>query len=238
MRTSKRLLGLIVAAWMASTCGARSELGDGGGANYLTAFAVRAVLSVPQDTCVPPPVGPDEPEQDSGILDAKYATEYHAALSVVRVGPKQLPLGPIHFKSLEVEVLDASGKVLTRKDGTPARFNQTVTGEIELPMPDRVSLARVDAMLLDAATTAEIADRLQAPNADPAQVVFASLVLKADADDGHELVAQPFVFPIQVCYGCLCEKDTCSGATEPPAPVCRIGQDALFDCRLRPTKCD
>ncbi len=80
-------------------------------------------------------------------------------------------------------------------------------------------------------------------NPAPSVILRTEVTMFGEMSDGTEIEAQPFVFPLQVCKGCLLVYPlaaklgegplNCRNEEQPPTErPCRVGQDDPVDCRI------
>jgi len=208
---------------------------------------IRQVLVTPSKTCS---VKADITSETlgEGFLDGSFGVPYTAALLVgnqlVRRGdPDRLKTetSRIRIESADVSVLDASGAVLSRADGSTAEFNTPATGFIDPGSGSTPGYGLAFVELIDATLAANLGSAAQGSGV--VQQVVASVILRGRTLGGTEIASGEFQFPIKVCFGCLCDKASCCATTtcQDPAAMfdknCHPGFDAVTDCRQGSSAC-
>ena len=213
--------------------------------NESTIF-VRNVLSAGSDCTVSPdPGGLSRP---SGLLDVALRSEYVASLLVgnhlvARGDGNRLrtETSRVRLYATEVEVLDASGAVLGRSDGSVAAFSVPISGFAEPAAGATPGFGIAGTVLIDAATAASFRSSLGASGATAN--VIARVVVRGRTLGGTEVETPPFEYPITICSGCLvafpAETDDpakpgldCDVAVQAADPICLPGQDEAVPCSL------
>jgi hypothetical protein len=227
-------LGILLDGWTTISCGARSDLSQYEGCLWIGSATIIETAQVSWETCSP--VNPPTSYSNAGALDIKYATEYQHDFRLVYANGYCFSPSRLHLKAAEVELQSKDGTPIVRDDGTPVKFSQPLSGVVET-FYDTPPLVDARVTLIDAATMPTIANMAKLLQPGEQLFLIASVTTKATDDDGQRSTSDPYLFPIFVCNGCLCDETTC-GLPGTPAPDCRIGQDHSFDCRLRKTGCD
>ncbi|MFO0756951.1 MAG: hypothetical protein U0359_10685 [Byssovorax sp.] len=211
-----------------------------------TALFVRQVNRVAPGSCALPSASPSDEFVAEGVLDAKYTDAYAATLLVGRqVLSRRNPFAPeIVLHHVEITIADANGDPLLRDDGAPVVIEQDL--KTTIPQSSALTFTPVDATLLKTKEIGPIVDAVHASGKP--QLVISEVVLSGIGRDGSLLTTDVWEFPIEVCWGCLCQipaeaidpggpPGNCD-AGDTPTPPCRPGQDDLVDCRLVGRTCD
>jgi hypothetical protein len=238
----KRLgaVGLLATVWivLGSAC-----------ANNESSIFIRGCMVPTHDTCTVTN-DPTAPELLGGALDTQPAY-HHIGVSGYTcdalVGNELNPVGNpstlqtetsrVSFYQADVTILDESGDIVTRADGSSAQYSVAVTGFADPGFGGLPGYGLAGILMIDSVTAQELA-----PPTGTAQAVkvVSSVVLHGRTLGGLEEKTRPFIYPITVCRGCLCEQvpgTACSGGTDKPDPNCQIGQDFAVDCRYLNASC-
>jgi hypothetical protein len=205
---------------------------------------IRGCLSVPKDTCVE--VGSTTSDFTlSANIDGFYRSEYRCAALLENqlvargdITKLRTETSRVEFYRAEVQVLtnDASPKVITRKDGSPAQFSVPLAGFADPGTGVDPGIGIADVVMLDFSTLSELALTAAQPGGTH-QLVVASVIVKGRTLGGLEVHSNEFRYPIDVCGGCMCHQppgEQCAGGSTKPTPDCSLGQDESgsgVDCR-------
>jgi hypothetical protein len=207
-----------------------------------SSIAIRGVLTPTPDTCqVTATI--DFPQYRVGVIDVALRSEYFAALLVenqlvARGDPNKLrtETSSIELYAADVQLQDAGGAPLVRSNGSQAAFTVPISGFIDQAVGGTPGLGFTDVLLVDSATSADLAKTKQ-----PTDLV-ANVVLHGRTLGGNELTTGEWTFPIRACYLCLltCPAKAddplvpgpdCLSTAEEPKANCRVGADEIVDCR-------
>ncbi len=199
---------------------------------------VRGCAEIPKDTCeVLPSI--TAATFLRGSVDSIYDSAYDCVLLVEnqlveRGDPTTLKTetSRVSLYEADVQVLDSSGRLIQRADGSSAEFSTPITGFVD-PGTGDPGIGVANAVLLDFQTIQDLG--AQAIKDGTEQTVVAAVIVHGRTLGGLEVHSNQFQFPITVCSGCKCEVpvgETCIGDMNPPDLNCRVGSDNPVDCRL------
>jgi len=185
----------------------------------------------PDDQCIIASAGA---ARTSGVLDVGIpGNRYDAAFRYInqlvnlsQTGTSGIPImadpNSIHVQSVEVELRDI-GNVPLALAGLPNPFT-IPAGSIVVPSGDGMSGGESlgSAQIIPAAYVGELA----AVAGTDGQVVVAVTAIGTTLG-GAEVVSNPFIFPIQLCSGCLTACLMDAEGMPICSPTCRPGQDTL-----------
>lgn len=182
---------------------------------------------------------PSSGQTSYGTIDAAYLSEYVAALLI---GNQMVARGSDKQLKPETSRVQIYGGDIRITDGGTTEYGayfDYFSTTVDPGSGNTPGYSGAYARLLDASTMNAIASSMAAGGIVQ-QVVVSEVTLYGRTLGGDEVRGAPWTFPIYVCLGCLCTEpsdDTCVGSENTPDPVCRIGQDYSFDCRLLNAPC-
>lgn len=179
----------------------------------------------------------------SGMLDLAFSNTYSAALLVgnqMTARGSKAQLRPetkrVNLQGAEVTLTDLAGRVLE-----PA-FSVAGAGFADVTPGETPGWGVVFVDLIPRTVGSDLADELEASRSP--RTIIAEARVFGTTIGGSEVESGPFVFPIEVCYGCnvifpldamVSDADgnfVCLGNAEGFEYVtCHPGQDELIDCR-------
>jgi len=142
----------------------------------------------------------------------------------------------IEVYGADITVTDNSEAVLTRSDGSAAKFFTWTSGFVDPGTGTAPGFGLAQVEMIDPALALDLRREVEKTGFE--QEVVAHVVLHGRTLGGSELTSAPWTFPIRVCKGCLCDLAPCLGSTsDMPAANCRPGLDSTVDCRLGFSSC-
>jgi hypothetical protein len=179
-----------------------------------------------------------------GRLDLAFSHTYTAALLVgnqltARGDKSQLrpETKRVSLQGAEVILTDLAGRVIEPAFSVPgAGFADVNDG----PSP---GYGVIFADVIPRTVGTQLAEQV-GPGSSP-RTVIAEIRVFGTALGGHELESAPFIYPIEVCYGCLVQFPLAAMAIDPNGNFvcgadpegatdevpCTLGQDGSLDCR-------
>jgi hypothetical protein len=203
---------------------------------------IRGCVDVPRDTCVVDVANPLIPLLFGGSMDAAYVSEYQC---VALVENQLVPRGDanklrtetsrVELYQADVQVLNTNNppQVINRGAAGAAQFSVPITGFVDPSMGTDPGIGAASVIMLDFATVQALASAAVATNTQ--QMVQVSVIIRGRTLGGLEVHTNEFLYPINLCNGCLCSVPVgspCIGGSEKPAENCRLGLDAAVDCRF------
>jgi len=215
--------------------------------NIGSALFVQGVLAsqliAPGQMCVYT-ADPTQPMLSSGVLDVAFRDEYTPTLLVgnqplVAGDASEQPDDAAELQGASIQVTDASGSDIDA-------FDTVVAGFVYGPSSGVPGYSPLAVTLLDSGAVAAVRDRV---TRTAEAHVIAHVTVRGVTRGGAPVQSDDFVFPIDVCEGCLvafapgdmdpafpepnCLASTASGAGPGGAALpmpCVRGQDAPVDC--------
>jgi len=185
-----------------------------------------------------------QPYISQGVMDLALTDEYSPWLLVGnqlqnRKNPSEIRVdtGTVAIEGVVTTVRDPSGAVVHE-------FTSLRSGSVEASTGNDVIYSAVEAVAIDAATTAIVRDDVKARGA-AGRLVIAGMKVFGTTLGGTAVETQEFSFPVKLCYGCLIAFPSdaddpaqpgvdCLGTTpagDGSAAACAFGQDQPVDCR-------
>jgi hypothetical protein len=216
--------------------------------NDSTVF-IRECMVVQHDTCVGPTPSASTQFWTSGLLDTRYRQRYDCFALVENQLVARGDPTKARTETSRIEFYEAEVQILTPDTATPAngysvpksQFSIPVTGFADPGTGADPGLGTVGINMIDAATAAALGKEAVANNT--LVTVVASVVLHGKTLGGTEVQTNEFRYPLDICYGCLCDSsavvapETCAAPVSQPASDCELGQDVKYDCRLTRENC-
>ena len=174
----------------------------------------------------------------SGALDVGIRLNYEAT---VLVGNQLTPRGDkenLRTETMHVTIGGAEVRLFNDDGSLNSEFTVPATGVISPADGEAAGLGVVNVTLIPAATGLELAEELEGRGAQ--RTLVAEVITFGDTIGGVEVESAPFTFVIRVCEGCLVDfppeslsgTGQCSNGLDQAGDLpCRVGQDALVDCR-------
>jgi len=204
---------------------------------------IRACMSVPHDTCLAPTPSTSGTILLGGLLDNAVLSSYTCVAIVenqlvARGDPNQArtETSRIEFYEAEVQILTVDATNPSAGYSLPkSQFSIPVTGFVDPGSGADPGLGSVKINMIDATTANSLGSQVH--TGGTRVTVVSSVILHGKTLGGTEVQTNEFRYPIEVCYGCLCddsqvgEDETCAAPVNAPPADCLLGQDQGYDCR-------
>lgn len=216
--------------------------------NDSTVF-IRECMVVQHDTCIGPTPSTNTQFWTGGLLDTRYRTRYDCLALVENQLVARGDPNKARTETSRIEFYEAEVQILTPDTKTPANGYSVPTSQFSIPVTGFADpgsgadpgLGTVGINMIDAGTAKKLGE--QAVGNNTVVTVVVSVVLHGKTLGGTEVQTNEFRYPLDICYGCLCDNsavvapDTCSVSVTAPAGDCLLGQDQSYDCRLTHEDC-
>jgi hypothetical protein len=209
-----------------------------------TSILVEGVLALEAPECVASP-DPSAIHIGRGVMDVAFRLDYFAWLLIgnqltPRGDKEQLRPESADFtlRGAEVELLDSQLEAL---DVEQAAFSVPISGFIFPTSSETPGFGVALTTLIPQTVGEELRSELEGTT--DIRTIIASVSVFGETLGGIDIDSSRFMFPIDICHGCLVtfplaallpdnEGPACTVPGDEMDPPCRIGQDDAIDCRL------